>query len=917
MKRDDWETKKKSIVLDLDTTIVKKGDRKGWNLTGATLVHICFAKGDLPTVRFLTDYSERQKRTDAMLKKDSEGKTSFLYAAVFNKSVDVIQFLLNFFEKTKPGFIFEVDGNGWTALHYAAERKTIEVFKYLANIFESKKPGFIYKKDNLQRTVLHHAAVNDDVGVFKYLIKSMNEHRKPDFVFHTDTLGRNLLHLAAFYNPSVDVTRYLLQFFKDSAKPEIIFQKDNEGQNILQFAVQNNPSVDVIKCLVEYIEASTKPEIIFQTNANGYTILHLAACNRSVDVTEYVLQYIQDSEKPEIIFQTGTKDNNNILQLAVMNSPSADVIKCLVEYIEASTKPEIIFQTDARGSTILHLAAQYNPSADVTKFLLHHLQDTEKPEIIFQTDNQGSNILQFAVRDNPNVDVIKCLLEYIETSNKPEMIFQTTTSNGDTILHFAAMKNPSADVVKYLLQYIQDSDMLEMIFQTDNYGSNILQLAVMINPSVDVIKCLVEYIQASTKPDIILQTNAHGHTILHLAAGKNPSVDVTKYLLQYIQGSAKPEMIFQTDNDGNDILQLAVRKNPSVGVIKCLVEYIEASTKPEIILNTTAEGETILHLALYNENIVVLEYLTDYFVRRDRHDFIYQQDNFVGVTPLDEAILKGKTGHAKLLTRRFRTPDVLDEGSTPNPKHKGFEDADHVLANTGMTPLHAAAYEGNYEMLDHLVDLGVELDLQNGQHMTALQVAVHLKHFECAELLLRMGADPSLRDKDTGEIEEVWKIPNEAIRLQDRKRDDESEFRYAVRKKLLRSVFSARSTMYPSVFEKLTEDDSETGNPLVVRVFGYTYNTHTLCLCCQFFMFKLFLYVCEVGGRCFQERSTVDYNAFGQLKRPNETDYQFAVRCNLLPSLESSQATVYPSVLRKLTEKDPKASSPLVVLPIF
>lgn len=143
-------------------------------------------------------------------------------------------------------------------------------------------------------------------------------------------------------------------------------------------------------------------------------------------------------------------------------------------------------------------------------------------------------------------------------------------------------------------------------------------------------------------------------------------------------------------------------------------------------------------------------------------EYLDQQDRRLGFTPLAHAVV-----HAKLDVVRF----LLKKGANPNlqdyigesPLHLAAENSyveiTEVLLNSkaepncstidGETPLHHAAFKGDIKIIALLLGSGADpnsADITLGR--TPLHCAVKCEHFECVNLLIRYGANPTLEDKE-------------------------------------------------------------------------------------------------------------------------------------------------------------------------
>jgi hypothetical protein len=75
------------------------------------------------------------------------------------------------------------------------------------------------------------------------------------------------------------------------------------------------------------------------------------------------------------------------------------------------------------------------------------------------------------------------------------------------------------------------------------------------------------------------------------------------------------------------------------------------------------------------------------------------------------------------------------------------EDAVRAVDKLGKTPLHWAAFSDNDSAVRVLVELGAEIDRQDNDRWTALINAAGNVQSSCVELLLALGADVSLVNK--------------------------------------------------------------------------------------------------------------------------------------------------------------------------
>ena len=106
------------------------------------------------------------------------------------------------------------------------------------------------------------------------------------------------------------------------------------------------------------------------------------------------------------------------------------------------------------------------------------------------------------------------------------------------------------------------------------------------------------------------------------------------------------------------------------------------------------------------------------------------------------------TGKNALHYAAYRsTPDIIqflvDKGINLEVKESG-----DVSVPGGETPLHYAAYSRNPENVDVLLKAGANVNAQEGQKRTVLHFAVRKQLNDIITLLLNAGADASIKDDD-------------------------------------------------------------------------------------------------------------------------------------------------------------------------
>ncbi|MCH8322007.1 MAG: ankyrin repeat domain-containing protein [Proteobacteria bacterium] len=72
-----------------------------------------------------------------------------------------------------------------------------------------------------------------------------------------------------------------------------------------------------------------------------------------------------------------------------------------------------------------------------------------------------------------------------------------------------------------------------------------------------------------------------------------------------------------------------------------------------------------------------------------------------------------------------------------------------ILADHGLTPLHAAAWEGRTEAVEWLIANGADIEAERKEpNKTAILIAAERGHLDIVQLLAKSGADPDTRTED-------------------------------------------------------------------------------------------------------------------------------------------------------------------------
>jgi len=95
--------------------------------------------------------------------------------------------------------------------------------------------------------------------------------------------------------------------------------------------------------------------------------------------------------------------------------------------------------------------------------------------------------------------------------------------------------------------------------------------------------------------------------------------------------------------------------------------------------------------------------------------------------------------------------DHVKEGDLDKLSKKvhGSELALNSVDDDGLGLIHWAADRGNTEILQFLLNSGVDINLVDPEGQTALHYASSCGHLECVKLLIKFGADRTIKDKES------------------------------------------------------------------------------------------------------------------------------------------------------------------------
>ncbi|RVW73197.1 Ankyrin repeat-containing protein [Vitis vinifera] len=210
----------------------------GANDSGITPLYMAVEGGFTAVVKLIIEKSSTSPSYNGLM-----GRTA-LHAAVICNDIEMTKTILQW----KPDLTKEVDKNGWSPLHYAAERGDLEIVKLLLEKSE-KSVAYLRSKDG-KKTALHIAS----------------------FHHHTKIVEKILSH-----------------------SPGCREQVDDEGNNVFHFAMMKEGDNDFKPSSYLFNYWLRLRGLINEKNAQGNTPIHLLSLNQISDF-KFVRMHMVDKK---------------------------------------------------------------------------------------------------------------------------------------------------------------------------------------------------------------------------------------------------------------------------------------------------------------------------------------------------------------------------------------------------------------------------------------------------------------------------------------------------------------------------------------------------------------------------------------------------------------------------------------------
>ena len=635
---------------------------------GRNCLHVAAEKGHLKICRMLL-----QSYNFVNHERDDDGLT-VLHSAVLSGELELLQYLIengsDVFSKTK---------DGRSCLHLAAEQGDLNICRMLLQNYNF----VIQEADDDGFTVLHSAALGGDLALLQYLIKNGSE------VFSKTKDGRNCLHLAAekghlnicrallenynfdihardddmftvllraTFSDNLELLEYLIDHGSD------VFSKTTDGRSCLHLAAQNG-HLEICKALLQKYNFD-----IDATDDSSWTLLHGAAWSGDSELLLYLIENGSD------IF-IETKDGRSCLHLTAEQG-HLNICRMLLQSYNF-----VNHERDDDGLTVLH-SAVLSGELELLQYLIENGSD------VFSKTKDGRSCLHLAAEQG-DLNICRMLLQNYN------FVIHEADDDGFTVLHSAALGGDLA-----LLQYFIKNG--SEVFSKTKDGRNCLHLAAE-KGHLNICRALLENYNFD-----IHARDDYMFTVL-LRAACSDDLKLLEYLIE--NGSD----LFSKTKDGRSCLHLAAQ-NGHLEICEALLQ------KYNIDIHATDDSSwTALHGAAWSGDLELLEYL----IENGSDIFSETKD---GRSCLHLAAERGHFKICKALLQKYNI-DI------------------HATDDSSWTALHGAAWSGDLELLQDLIENGSDVFRETKDGRCCLHLAAERGHLKiCRALLQNYNFDVYARD---------------------------------------------------------------------------------------------------------------------------------------------------------------------------
>ena len=679
-----------------------------------TCLHVVAGRGYVQLVKLFLQHGASVKS------KESKYGDTPLHQAVLSNSETTVELLID----ADPGVLDACDDRGRTPLYYAAQLGHSTVVQLLVNHGADVEK---HCKKNL--SPLHVACYYGHSSSLKILL---DRGANPNSARMEKSLTPLL---TACRGGHISCVELLLD------NPRTDADCKTTGNWDPMHCAASHGHLHVVKLLISRGMSSglTSPE--------KWTALHFCSAKSHVDTIRYILEH--DNLGHDINAQSSS--GYTALHEAARGG-SLDIVKLLIEH-----GAEIDRKSNENWTPLL--MASHSNKGDVVRFLL------KMGANVFQRVGESQRTCLHIAAEKGHIDVLNILLDHL-TNNKtachaskytPNQLYvNSVNTHGRTPIYLAS-SHGHYKVVESLLKHHADPNITEHIGWTPLHAASrhgfldVVEILLANGASVDATTCIDNF------------------TSLHQACGKGHT-EIVKVLLKY---GANPDA---REMRGWSALQISV----GYGRLETLQALLETDIN---ITVTTKKGRNVLHiLGMYRKDAVYFDFLLSKGIKG-----LINQIDWLGNAPLHYVVSEGNVDlvsrliehgadvtlannkgrcalmfglkHTDVIKKLLESGAVVDqqdlkgmtclhyaaEGSLTEAVDLLLESSANpsVLNNIHRTPLHLA---GSPVIAQHLIQQGVDVDIQDSEGQTPLHVAAAYRH-SVVKVLLDNGISINLLTK--------------------------------------------------------------------------------------------------------------------------------------------------------------------------
>ncbi|KAK0648274.1 ankyrin repeat-containing domain protein [Cercophora newfieldiana] len=513
-----------------------------------------------------------------------------------------------------------------------------------------------------------------------------------------DKNGFNALHLAAkFHHPHV-LTQILDSPNSKSLLTVDSAAKNQEGWTPLHVAAEGGRFLTVC----ELLKRKADPRAVA---GDGTTPLHIAAASGHAIIVDELLKALQhmhlDNDKHPLYLEDFTKRTPFIRAVEKGHKDVAVAIEKFVWRMQTTTPevptPPITDITKLQGQQDALYLAVGSQNEELVDYLTRggrwdpNAANADRPN--------GLHLAASSAFANKTSSMLKILLEAGADPNVeyPTVDDEDAPRPGDRPLHIA-VRDQRQDAIKTLLKRRAN------INAANEQGITPLYLAAYLGRSYEIQELL------QWKPNLNARKTDSGWTALH-AAYDNP--DITRLLLDH---RADP---YALNKDNRPPFFLSADENNGEEILRVYLDHPNAKIDPNWRMKG---GWPVLHTAASGGTVQTLKLLVG------RGADINAADEAFLITPIHTALAEGRMDAIEFLLNQ--------EGADLN--------ADSLTHGTML--MAAAGRDDEGESVRLVIEKGVDVNAvsRHNDHYTALQRAAYTGDEEAVEALLDAGADVNL-----------------------------------------------------------------------------------------------------------------------------------------------------------------------------